>query len=309
MKKTLVAVAALVATGAFAQVTISGLVDVAVTVNGTDSTLGAGPNGGSEFTLGVTEDMGNGLKAHGGITLITNITGTGIQTIVTDGSGTDPVSPSQAVNMYNSFVGLSGDFGSLKLGSQWSPVFLVSTIGDATGRWNSSGLANPNELQNGQSLTYTSPSMSGVSLSFQRQLGVAATAPSGWIQTGGGTAQSYSLTYSAGAFNIAYGNSTDADNGDTTIFAANYDFGAAKITYANLTTDYTGTAATGNQIGISAPFGALTVGAQFSSNGDSETASSYFANYAVSKRTMAYLSSNTATTGTVTTQVGLRHAF
>jgi hypothetical protein len=302
MKKTLVAVAALVATGAFAQVTISGLVDVAVTVNGTDSTLGAGPNGGSEFTLGVTEDMGNGLKAHGGITLITNIVGTGIP-------ATGATGDEQAVNMYNSFVGLSGDFGSLKLGSQWSPVFLVSTIGDATGRWNSSGLANPNELQNGQSLTYTSPSMAGVSLSFQRQLGVAATAPSGWIQTGGGTAQSYSLTYSAGAFNIAYGNSTDADNGDTTIFAANYDFGAAKITYANLTTDYTGTAATGNQIGISAPFGALTVGAQFSSNGDSETASSYFANYAVSKRTMAYLSSRTATTGTVTTQVGLRHAF
>jgi len=306
MKKTLVAVAALAAVfGAQAEVTISGVVDVALTVDGTASTLGNGPNGGSEFTVGVIEDMGNGLKATGAITLITGIVGTGIPA----STAASYTGDEQAVNTYNSHVGLSGEFGSVKLGSQFSPVFLASTIGDATGRWNSSGLANPNELQNGQSLTYTSPSISGVTFSFQRQLGTDGTAPSGYIQTGGGAAQAYSLTYSAGGFNVAYGNSTDASHGDTTIFAANYDFGVAKVTYANLKTDYTSTAATGNQIGISAPLGALTVGAQFSSNGNDEKATSYFANYAVSKRTLAYLSSNTATTGAVTTSVGLKHAF
>ena len=55
MKKTLVAVAALAAVfGAQAQATISGRVDVALTVDGTDSTLGAGPNGGSEITVAAT---------------------------------------------------------------------------------------------------------------------------------------------------------------------------------------------------------------------------------------------------------------
>ena len=293
MKKTLVAVAALAAVfGAQAQATISGVVDVAMTVNGTDSTLGAGPNGGSEFTVAAKEDLGNGLSATGAITLITNIVNM----------------DAAAVNMYNSHVGLAGEFGSVKLGQQFSPVFLASTIGDVTGRWNSAGLATPGELQNGQSLTYTSPSISGVSLSFQRQLGTDGGANDGFIQTGVGAAQAYSLTYSAGAFNAAYANSTDATNGDTTLFALSYDFGMAKVNYQNLTTTVGGDAK-GNQIGISVPFGALTVGAQFSSNGDNESATSYVANYAVSKRTLAYLSSNTAASGAVTTSVGLKHAF
>jgi len=313
MKKTLVAVAALAAfSGAYAQATISGVVDVAMTVNGTDSTLGAGPNGGSEFTVGVSEDLGNGLKATGAITLITNIVGTTTVATANDATG-GAAGTAAAVNMYNSHVGLSGEFGSIKLGSQFSPVFFVSAIGDATGRWNSAGEANPSELQNGQSLTYTSPSISGVSLSFQRQLGEATVAPAGAAQTGGGTAQAYSLTYSVGGFNAAYGNSTDVDNGDTTIFAANYDFGVAKVNYANLTSTHAGAGVaasrTGNQIGVSVPFGALTIGGQFSSNGADQTATSYFANYAVSKRTLAYLSSNTAATGAVTTSVGLKHAF
>jgi hypothetical protein len=50
MKKTLVAVAALAAfSGAYAQVTISGVVEAAVTIDGTDSTIGNGFNGGYIF--------------------------------------------------------------------------------------------------------------------------------------------------------------------------------------------------------------------------------------------------------------------
>jgi predicted porin len=72
--RTLVAVAAFAAiTGAHAQVTISGLLDAAVTIDGTNSTLGAGPNGGSEFTLGLNEDLGNGLKAIGAFTIIGDV--------------------------------------------------------------------------------------------------------------------------------------------------------------------------------------------------------------------------------------------
>jgi hypothetical protein len=162
-------------------------------------------------------------------------------------------------------------------------------------------------------VTYTSPSISGVTLSFQRQLGTDGLAPAGAAQTGGGAAQSYSLTYSNAGFSGAYASSTDATNGDSTIFALSYDFGVAKVNYANLTSthDALGAAAerTGNQIGVSVPLGALTLGAQFSTNGDNESASSYIANYAISKRTLAYLSSNTAAAGAVTTQVGLKHAF
>jgi predicted porin len=280
MKKTLVAVAALAAfSGAYAEVTISGLLDAAVTIDGTNSTLGAGPNGGSEFTLGLNEDLGNGLKAIGAFTIIGDVfSATGDQFAT-----------------YNSFVGLSGEFGSVKLGSQWSPIFLASTISDATGRWGSTNLANPAELQTANSITYTSPSISGFSLSFQRELGVAGTPAAGtaaWINTGSGTTQAYSLNYSVGGFTAAYATGTNSvgsvgnEETKTSLFAAKYDFGMAAVHYGNLTTDAAanGTNVKSNSIAVSAPIGALTLSAIYSSDG-TDSAQNYQGVYALSKRT------------------------
>ena len=63
MKKTLVAVAALVATGAFAQVSITGVLESTYNFDGASKGVTGGLNGGSEFRLGGSEDLGNGLKA------------------------------------------------------------------------------------------------------------------------------------------------------------------------------------------------------------------------------------------------------
>jgi predicted porin len=268
-----------------------------LTVNGTDSTLGAGPNGGSEFTVGVSEDLGNGLKANGAITLITSI------------------ATAKDVSSYNSFVGLSGEFGSVKLGAQFNPVFLASTIGDATGRWNSSGEANPYELQNGQSLTYTSPSVSGISISYQKQmLGAGATSGAGNANANGNVNSSaYSVNYAAGGFAAAYASSKDTTYGNSSIIAASYDFGAAKVHVGNLRTTFDADAAatattTSNSFGVSAPVGNAVLSAMYSSD-STDTVTNLAAMYNLSKRTSVYVNYATGSSTVSTTFAGIKHAF
>ncbi len=66
MKKTLIAVAALAATGAFAQVTISGSMQVGLVnsgVNDASTTVQHLGNGANAINLAASEDLGGGLKA------------------------------------------------------------------------------------------------------------------------------------------------------------------------------------------------------------------------------------------------------
>jgi len=294
MKKTLVAVAALAAVaGAHAEASITGLLDAAFTVNSKTTTLGNGPNGGSEFTLNVSEDVGGGIKAIGAYTIIgSHVSNGGFKT-------------------YNSFVGLGGDFGSLKLGSQWNPVFLASTISDATGRWGSTSLANPSELQNAGSVTYTSPSISGVTVSYQKQmLGAGANIGTGqWINTGSGDARAYSVNYSAGAFAGAYASASDDGHGNTTLFAASYDFGMAKVHFGSLSTKYSGTLTSGNAIGVSAPIGNAVVSGMWGSGTGSATSANYAVMYNLSKSAAVYLNTASSTTASTTTIIGMKYAY
>ena len=226
---------------------------------------------------------------------------------------------------YNSFVGLGGDFGSVKAGSQWSPMFLASTISDATGRWGSTSLANPSELQNTGSLTYTSPSVSGVSISYQKQiLGASAdpsvygsttytTADGNWLNTGYGTASAYSINYAAGGFAAAYAASSDATLGDSSIIAASYDFGAAKVHVANLRTTYDADGAatattTGNSFGVSAPVGNAVLSAMYSSD-STDTVTNLAAFYNLSKRTGVYINYVSGSSKVATTFAGIKHTF
>lgn len=286
MKKTLVAVAALAAVfGAQAQATISGVIDYAITVDGTDSTLGFGPNGGNEFTVASSEDLGNGLKASGAVTLINTA------------SAADPF------ETYNSFIGLEGGFGSIKLGSQWSPMFFASTISDPLGRWGSVNLTNPAQLQNDKSVTYTSPAIAGVTVQVQSQLtGGTAAHTSAWLNTGT-EATAYSITYSNSGFNAAYASNSD-QSVDTTLIAASYDFGMASVHYGNL--DANGSKS--SSIGVSVPFGAMAVKVGASSGANSTSATDLQLTYALGKKTMAYLTQTDNGT-TTATSVGLKHAF
>jgi len=273
--------------------------DAAVTISNTGSTLGDGPNGGSEFTLGMTEDLGNGLSAIGAFTII--------------GSHVD----NAGFSTYNSFVGLSGaEFGSLKFGSQWSPVFLASTISDATGRWGSTSVTTPQELQNSGSVTYTSPSIAGFTLSYQKQLlGANTAAGSGQLNsTGSGDASAYSINYANGGLSVAYAKSSDNVYGNTTFIAGSYDFGIAKLHVGSVTTTGTGAnsvvtpESSANSVGISAPIGNTVISGMWGSAEDGTTASNYAVMYNMSKRTAIYANSGTSA-GTTTNIIGIKHAF
>jgi len=108
MKKTLVALAAIAATSAFADVSITGFIDQAynrTTVNGA-TTTGIGSNiiGQDQITFGVSEDLGNGLTAYGNIRVAPN------------------VSEGTAFANDASEVGIKGAFGNVALGQQYSSM-------------------------------------------------------------------------------------------------------------------------------------------------------------------------------------------
>jgi len=312
MKKTLVAIAAVVATtGAMAEATITGRFDAAINSTDTATTLGSGPNAGSEVVVGISEDLGNGMTATAAITILGSITN------MTDANSGD------GFGMYQSHIGVAGEFGSVKLGAQWSPMFLASTISEISGRWNASSLANPNELQNFKSITYSSPNISGFTFSYQTQL---TDSPTGGdtlnrLETGG-KASAYSLTYSSGALTASYAASEDdyytpivyggsgTNVAESTLVAASYDLGVAKLHYGHLVTNAADgvTDVTSNAYGVTVPVGAFILGAQNSSNNAGATTNTYIANYSLSKKTMVYFA-NIDASGTKTNQLGITMTF
>jgi predicted porin len=130
MKKTLVALAATAATGAFAQVAITGNIDLgvaAVTSQTTASALtGLIGNGISTSSLGFSgsEDLGGGLRA--GFKLETTLnanTTSGLDSAISTGS----TAPGQFFSgtPFNSeqFISLSGGFGTVRAGVPNAAIF------------------------------------------------------------------------------------------------------------------------------------------------------------------------------------------
>jgi len=145
MKKTQLALAAvaLIASSAAmsANVSISGNLDVGIArTSGYNGTGGMFLEQGAYFdnqslSLNVSEDLGSGLKAHGSLGMGFNANG------VSDNPGADRgangVAPNagaaavQGNGLFNrqSYVGLSGEFGDVRLGRQLSP-FIAAAAGN-----------------------------------------------------------------------------------------------------------------------------------------------------------------------------------
>ena len=182
MKKTLIALAAVAATGAAmaqSSVTIYGVVDVGFTsVNnngtGTDNT-GLTSSNMTTNRLGFrgTEDLGGGLKAN--------------FQVETSLAADAPAASS--IGDRGAWVGLSGGFGEIRLGREYSTTFwsgfLFSPFGTG-GVGNGFGFANrvvahavtgqTNPIWNNNSITYTSPRMAGFMVQGQYAFDEIATA-------------------------------------------------------------------------------------------------------------------------------------
>ncbi|MEZ5644527.1 MAG: porin [Burkholderiaceae bacterium] len=220
MKKTLIALAAVAATGAaFAQssVTLYGVADVALTKQtGTSaSVMSAGSlnNGTSRWGVRGTEDLGGGLKA-----------GFNFEQGLSLGDGS--LSQAGAGEFGRAaWMNLAGGFGDLRLGRSLSPNFYGVAAWELTGTANYSvvgsqfGITGP--ARNSAQIMYTTPNMGGFTVSFAHVLKG---------NNGDNGHNALNAVYKNGplAAGFAYAKTQNAED-DNMSLGASYSFGQFKI--------------------------------------------------------------------------------
>ena len=265
----------------YADVTLTGLMESAYTFNGADKGISKGKNGGSEFRLGGTEDIGGGLKADFKYVFIQDH----------NKGGTN------GLKNYNSYVGLNGDFGTVRIGQQWTPLDLVSWDNDATGGIDS--LSTATQFQAEGSVTYISPTISGFTLTAQ----------------GLNESKDYagfSVKYAVDAFTVSLASQSQQGSKDYTSLGGTYDFGMAKL-FVNSVMHKGDKDAFG--AGVSVPIGSSTSVALSFSQKDKDKKAQFLGTYNLSKRTSVYFltkytdqTSGTATTSSINS-IGVQHNF
>lgn len=260
MKKSLVALAVLAVSGvasAQSTVTIYGLVDawVGTVKDNNISQSGvnvahpfSGSGGGlqtSRFGLKGTEDLGGGLKAN--FLLEAGFDpSTGVANSYTNPFGA-PGNSSNAIFGRQSWVGLSGGFGELKLGKMWTPYDMVKGSGSAnfdslifapsTSVWAS----NSYQDRPGNSIYYETPSFGGFTAAAMYAFGENKTAT-----VGAGKIISMNVAYANGPIgaSLAYQSEKSTDAVTAIKYAqlnGSYDFGVVKLlgAYGNVKNGFT----------------------------------------------------------------------
>ena len=235
MKKTLVALAALAVTSAFAQstVTISGVLDVGVFYKNTNkqnvfptpanfdnvSSVGMVAGSSNRITFSGVEDLGGGLAATFAASMRFN-PGTGGQ----EGNG-------RPIFHGESTVGLRGGFGAFKLGRWLTALSLVNGGTVDPGGVTTlallpyfAGFASSyeagGEARIGNALFYSTPTFGGFSGNYSQGLAKGAT---------GKTSQSISGAYNNGPINAFLGYERNNAGDSMSGLGANYDLGVAKL--------------------------------------------------------------------------------
>lgn len=310
MKKSLVALAALAASAAFAQssVTISGGVSMGVqqsTVRDASGLVsgqltriaGADIVTGNSVYFTAVEDLGGGLKVTGQIQQRIGATAGGSATAPTDNQNT-------WLATGDLFVQVDAGFGSIKAGKY---TFASNAGYNAFGVRALTGLAvtaAAPSMGGDNTVQYTTPSMSGLTAT------VGVSVPG--TKVGQDPAVGLKVNYAAGPLSVQFAQSSSV-NGDAraavspvaavtatgkamvSTLGANYDFGAAKLwsSYFRRTADLpvaaTAPQANGFSAGITVPVGAATFKAGVMNNAKTDILvdrTSYGVDYSLSKRTM-----------------------
>ena len=308
MKKSLVALAALAASAAFAQssVTISGGVSMGVqqsTVRAADGTVngqltriaGADIVTGNSVYFTAVEDLGGGLKVTGQIQQRIGATAGGITTAPTDNQNV-------WLATGDLFVQVDAGFGSIKAGKY---TFASNAGYNTFGVRALTALSVTAQAMGGDNtVQYTTPSISGLTAT----LGI--TVPG--TKVGQDPGIGLKLNYAAGPLSLQLAQSSTVNGDSRTAVApvatvtasgkatvstlgANYDFGAAKLSaaYFRRTADLpvaaTAPDSNGFSAGIAVPVGAATFKAGVMNNAKTDILvdrTSYGVDYSLSKRTM-----------------------
>ena len=329
MKKTLIALAAIAAAGAAsAQVTVYGKFDVgySMTSGNTENPAAAAKN---INVVGVSgwETSRFGVKASekaSGLTLSVNL----------EGKVYDGTAPFKGFDR-TATVGISGSFGTVTLGNQWTPVDNAIWTTDALeyngftplagGIWNydmgNTGMGNAKG-----SIQYATPDMNG----FQ---GFILSAPNVNDSSVATNYTGLGINYGKGPLVIQWANQSytlgSSATTSTNVFAFNYNVGVANL-YAGFVNTDSGAAATGKDsgytFGVKVPLGNDSVSVGYAKNTTSISGKadasygSWAAQYikSVSKTTVAYFGirsvetlnyKQTAVDNVIKTGAGLRLDF
>jgi len=322
MKKTLVAIAALVAVGAVSaqsSVTLYGRLDAAVGKNevkvggtalgaaalaGTRSDPGwnvnSGNVSGSRWGMRGTEDLGGGMKAN---------------FVLESGYSLDTGTSAQGGRLFgrNAYVGVSGGFGDIRLGRQ---VTFMADFGWAitggyanydawavnTGFGNKGSIAE-DVVRKDNSISYRTPSMGGLTAGLMiapGENGVPGGASnstyySGVIDFKNGPLQA-NLTYERDDTNAA-GTPTPGGTSQTQwVLGGKYDLGPAALALSVQRAKVLNVKDTGWAVGVTAPMGPVTLALEYARE-RSENSGTFAgranalnlrAIYALSKRTDVY---------------------
>lgn len=280
MKKTLIALAALAATGvAMAQssVTLYGVADIGITdtnAPGTKLKLDSSAtmnNGTSRWGIRGVEDLGGGLKAgfnfEAGLSLDNGAAG------------------SFSGNYFGraAYMTLGGGFGELSLGRRLNPAYNTAAAWELTGAANYSAVVSQfgavlRGTRYNDMIMYTSPAFSGVTVQYAHVLKGDA---------GVGAINDLSVRYAEGPLSVAFDYNKQSNvAGNHKHLGARYNFGG--FTVAGAWIDPAG-AAKGFALGGSTTVGTVTLTADFVR--DTKAKDTDFvleAKYPLSKRTMAY---------------------
>jgi len=306
MKKTLIALAALAATGAaFAQssVTLYGRLDVGyanqvdsqtfagVTHEGRKTGITSHNSVSSYWGIMGTEDLGGGLKAgfklEQDLFVATGVTGNSGAASGINAFGATTNQTSNGAFNRTSLVSLSGGFGTIALGRDYVPTFSLGAATDVFGQsyLTTVGLAATAGSTLDRQFIYTTPNFGGFTgkLSYGNT-DASITGPAATAQDGVNRNYSVSGVYSNGPLYVGLGlGNTEAiaaargavgvnTKNEMQILGASYDFGSFKLVgnYINAKATVSNLAGetrqTETNLGVTVPFGAITAIAQIGRN-------------------------------------------
>jgi len=316
MKKTLIALAVLAASGAsFAQssVTLTGKLRFAYGVTASDAGVnksGVGVTDG-DWNIAAVEDLGGGLKAGANMSL--RLRG---RDAATDADSTGLGARPRDSSMY-----VTGDFGTLTIGAieAGNGILGLVTAGGPTyiGLDNGAQLAG---ASNTDILSYRTPSFNGFNVTV-----ATLDAVGGNGAESGGSNKLFAVNYSAGPLSVAadytdYGTLVASKADKRTRISANYDLGTARIGVGyQLAGNGTAADKAERAIGLSVPMGPWVLGAVYAASktdGTAGTNTGYdlAAQYNLSKRTYVALQAQSTkgagkTASASNTRVQLAHSF
>jgi hypothetical protein len=314
MKKSLIALAVVaVSSTAFAQSSVSltgklrfayGQTETAAGVKG----RGVGVTDG-DWNINATEDLGGGLKATASMAL--RLRGRD--------AATDATSTGVGARPRDSFLMLSGGFGSVMIGAveAGNATLGFVTAGGPTYIGLDNGVA-ASATSNVDILQYTSPSMNGFSAKV-----ATIDAVGGNGSQDGGAVTLYGVNYANGPLAAmidmtSYGTAAAASADQRTRAGVSYDLGMARVGLG-MESNNNGAAADADKtlFSVSVPMGAITLGGVYATTktDGAGTAKGYdlSAQYALSKRTYVALQTQSikaaGANAATATRVQLAHSF